>query len=105
MIVRRQYVLEESCSGKDLDRGIPWTATVRKGMRLSMSMVFTGYGFDSACPRCNTETSAIAGTNTQWYVGHSSIQFGQSAKLSFKYKQKLPDVVPSRGICQRSWFS
>ncbi|VUC29308.1 unnamed protein product [Clonostachys rosea] len=42
MVVRRQYALEENITGKDLDESLPPKASFRRGMKINMSMIFTG---------------------------------------------------------------
>ncbi|KAH6685669.1 hypothetical protein F5X68DRAFT_209105 [Plectosphaerella plurivora] len=59
MVLRREYALEESCTGKDFDVRIPWSASLRRGMKINMSMVFTNVNMSSGrCPRCGTLASA-----------------------------------------------
>ncbi|KAI0875786.1 hypothetical protein GGS24DRAFT_272331 [Hypoxylon argillaceum] len=66
MVMRQQYALEESCSGKDINRHIPWNVTVRRGMKIDMSMIFADFALEGFCPRCDTETQATVGRNAQW---------------------------------------
>ncbi|KAK4185619.1 hypothetical protein QBC35DRAFT_465409 [Podospora australis] len=61
-VLQQQYALEESCTSRDLDRSIPWTASVRNGMTVSMSILLTNSGtVDGACPRCCTYHQADEG--------------------------------------------
>ncbi|RYO92152.1 hypothetical protein DL762_001810 [Monosporascus cannonballus] len=48
MVLRREYALEENCSGKDIDHSLPWSASFRRGMKVNMSMVFTNVPVESA---------------------------------------------------------
>lgn len=67
LVVKRQFALEESCSGKDLDQTLPLNACLRRGMKINMSMIFVNVqilkGF---CPRCKIETDAPEETTVQW---------------------------------------
>ncbi|KAJ8127426.1 hypothetical protein O1611_g6211 [Lasiodiplodia mahajangana] len=65
MVLRQQYALEDSCSGKDISRDIPWNAAVRRGMKLDMSMIFVGFAIGAFCPRCGTGTQVAVGQNAQ----------------------------------------
>ena len=68
MIQRNAYVLEESISGKDLERGRPLNQNLRRGMRITMSMVFDNHKktVTGACPRCGKKTIAEKGTSIYW---------------------------------------
>ncbi|KAM0440867.1 hypothetical protein ACHAPT_000169 [Fusarium lateritium] len=59
MVMRREYVLEESASGRDLDPERPLHLCLRRGMKIHMSMIFqTPWFLPGACPRCMTKTDA-----------------------------------------------
>ncbi|RSL41160.1 hypothetical protein CEP53_012924 [Fusarium sp. AF-6] len=58
MVLKREYALEESSSGRDLDRNRPLHFCLRKGMKINMSMIFdAGAVVSGACPRCNMVTN------------------------------------------------
>ncbi|KAK4111492.1 hypothetical protein N656DRAFT_780793 [Canariomyces notabilis] len=38
-VLNHEYALEESCTGRDVEKSLPWTASVRRGMRVNMSIV------------------------------------------------------------------
>ncbi|KAH6971410.1 hypothetical protein BKA56DRAFT_635546 [Ilyonectria sp. MPI-CAGE-AT-0026] len=60
MVARGEYALEESCTGKDIDRTHPWSASFRRGMKVNMSMVFTNIAMvRGCCPRCETVADAL----------------------------------------------
>ncbi|WAO84146.1 Hypothetical protein NCS54_00135200 [Fusarium falciforme] len=66
MVMRREYALEESASGRDLDPERPLHLCLRRGMRINMSMIFqTAERLSGACPRCRTETAAPEGITAQ----------------------------------------
>ncbi|GAB1311654.1 Fungal N-terminal domain-containing protein [Madurella fahalii] len=58
-VVRGQYALEEACTCRDIDASLPWMMSVRRGMKINMSIIFesatvvVGY-----CPRCETKRNA-----------------------------------------------
>lgn len=67
MVVRGDYALEESASGKDVNRTIPWHACIRRGMKVNMSMVFHKFGIvNGSCPRCKAAIDAPENVNVQW---------------------------------------
>ncbi|KAF6803827.1 hypothetical protein CPLU01_16091 [Colletotrichum plurivorum] len=67
MVLRKQFALEESCSGADIERHIPWSVAIRPGMKINMSMVFPK---DSKvlekCPRCKTKLKDLKRINVEW---------------------------------------
>ncbi|KAI0134228.1 hypothetical protein BJ170DRAFT_609022 [Xylariales sp. AK1849] len=66
MVLRREFALEESCSERDLDRKIPLAMSLRRGMRLNMSMIFANAdSIIGACPRCRTVSDAPEGVKVQ----------------------------------------
>ena len=68
---RGQYSLEEACTGKDIDDSIPFTAAVRRGMKINMSIVFVQVAdFTTVCcPRCETAyTGQQENVLRQWCV-------------------------------------
>lgn len=69
MVQRQAYALEESATGKDLRTDIPLPQCLRRGMRISMSMIFERSELIvGACPRCRAITNAPEGVDIQWYV-------------------------------------
>ncbi len=66
-VLRREFALEENCTGKDLDRNMPLTVCLRRGMKINMSMVFTTPNLmQGSCPRCGTATDAPKDITIQW---------------------------------------
>ncbi|KAL1841536.1 hypothetical protein VTJ49DRAFT_6965 [Mycothermus thermophilus] len=55
----RLYTLEEACTGRDIDRLKPLVCSLRRGMRVNMSMVFENPSRENryACPRCGATVS------------------------------------------------
>lgn len=66
-VARGQYALEEACTSTDVDASLPWTMSVRRGMKINMSIIFesatvvVGY-----CPRCETKRNAPEDVTVQW---------------------------------------
>ncbi|KAH7254936.1 hypothetical protein MRS44_016409 [Fusarium solani] len=57
MVLNRQYALEESSSGRDLDTNRPLHFCLRRGMKINMSMIFNASTVvTGTCPRCNKVT-------------------------------------------------
>ncbi|UPK95737.1 hypothetical protein LCI18_006672 [Fusarium solani-melongenae] len=57
MVLKREYALEESSSGRDLDMDRPLHFCLRRGMKINMSMIFNASTVvTGACPRCNKVT-------------------------------------------------
>lgn len=67
MVLRRQFALEENCTGRDIDANLPWSASFRRGMKINMSMVFTNVEIASGCcPRCRTAATAPENQSVCW---------------------------------------
>lgn len=67
MVLRQEYALEENCTGEDIDRSRPWSASFRRGMKVNMSMVFTDISIvNGCCPRCKTAAEAPDDLSVQW---------------------------------------
>lgn len=68
-VVKKHYALEEAHTQKDVDWSLPWTASVRRGMRISMSVVFRVMSVSvsrSSCPGCLKKQDVTRGVNFQW---------------------------------------
>lgn len=65
-VQRMEYNLEESFSGKIVDRRLPVQYALRPGMKVDMSMIFVGIKIDGVCPRCKTRTQATEGVTVLW---------------------------------------
>lgn len=61
--MRKQYALEDGLSGTDLDMQSRFS--LRRGMKINMSMVFPGTQI-TRCPRCQAATTAEEGRYIQW---------------------------------------
>lgn len=67
MVLRNQYVLEDSASGRDLNTETPLRHCLRRGMKLNMSMVFeTMETVAGTCPRCHMVTDTHENVSVQW---------------------------------------
>jgi hypothetical protein len=59
MVHKRHYALEEEVTGKDLDQNLPLALSLRRGMKLNMSMFFAvDRHWSGTCPRCHTDNTA-----------------------------------------------
>ena len=66
-VLKREYAIEEGISGNALSRNREWSACLRPGQKVDMSMAFSDTAFlASTCPGCGTESSASVVTRTQW---------------------------------------
>lgn len=73
MVVQKQFALEESCSGADIERHVPWSVAIRPGMKINMSMVFPKESEAlEDCPRCRTKLDVPKRTGAEWYEGNAS---------------------------------
>ncbi|KID65919.1 hypothetical protein MAN_05578, partial [Metarhizium hybridum] len=66
MVQRQDYALEEGTTGRDLNTSLPLRRSLRRGMKINMSMIF--YGTEvvvGACPRCHTVADAPEDVNVQ----------------------------------------
>lgn len=66
---KKQYALEDHCSGMDLDRSQPLAQWLRRGMKVNMSMVFRVTKQEltrSRCPRCRAAVASTEGRTVQW---------------------------------------
>ncbi|KAL2674038.1 hypothetical protein Neosp_012484 [[Neocosmospora] mangrovei] len=67
MVLKREYILEESSSGRDLDTNRPLHFCLRKGMKINMSMMFNASTVvTGACPRCNMVADRPEDVTVQW---------------------------------------
>ena len=68
-VVRQQYALEEACTERDINQSLPWTVSMRRGMRIHMSIVFEELPVSTtSCPGCKTEHDVPQDVNFQWSV-------------------------------------
>lgn len=68
-VLNGEYALEEACTGTDIDTSLPLSASVRKGMKINMSIIFmvdTIITQPERCPRCETSYSAAENVVVQW---------------------------------------
>ncbi|CAH0058113.1 unnamed protein product [Clonostachys solani] len=82
MVIQGKYALEENITGTDLNQSLPPKASFRRGMKINMSMIFTGdQMMQGVCPRCGINNNAPENTNVKcqtdgcgvWLHGITSI--------------------------------
>jgi hypothetical protein len=67
MVLRNNYALEDSLSGRDIDRSLPLKSSLRRGMKIDMSMVFASTAvITGSCPRCQIIVDAVEDVSIQW---------------------------------------
>lgn len=67
LVVAKQFALEEHFSGHDIDEKIPVLASLRRGMKVDMSMKFDDtFLITGTCPRCRQVSDAPEGKTVQW---------------------------------------
>jgi uncharacterized protein (UPF0212 family) len=67
LVLQRQYALENDRSGEDLDATKPLMASLRRGMKINMAMIFIDVDVVSgSCPRCQTPIDAEEGVTLEW---------------------------------------
>jgi hypothetical protein len=65
-VVRKEYAIEESRSGRELTRNREWSMCFRAGQKVDMSMVFKQKQPATTCPGCQAETQAADAAIIQW---------------------------------------
>ena len=66
-IEKRQFVLEDSRRKHGLDLAKPWTALIRPGQHLSMSMVFRQQQLSPGiCPSCGGKNDELEVEEVTW---------------------------------------
>lgn len=66
-VVNRHYVLEEAHTAQDVDRSLPLASSVRRGMKIYMSIVFNDLLVCmTSCPGCQTRCEVLKETKRQW---------------------------------------
>ncbi|EJT69035.1 hypothetical protein GGTG_13432 [Gaeumannomyces tritici R3-111a-1] len=91
---KKQYALEDHCSGRDLDRSRPLAQWLRRGMKVNMSMVFrvTKQGLTgSQCPRCHTTVVATEGRTVQCKTAQCGMWFRISESQYVEEKDDQDD--------------
>ncbi|KAK8063395.1 hypothetical protein PG996_008047 [Apiospora saccharicola] len=68
LVQSRLFALEDDCSGQDIDRNLPMSTCLRRGMKINMSFIFTEDGLRGCCPRCGTTMSNQNNNNVQCSV-------------------------------------
>ena len=72
-VVQQQYALEEARTERDISWSLPWTVSMRRGMRIHMSIVFEDLSVSTtSCPGCQTEHDVPQDVNFQWSVMEST---------------------------------
>ncbi|KAL8383116.1 hypothetical protein RB595_006735 [Gaeumannomyces hyphopodioides] len=90
---KKQYALEEHCSGRDLNRSRPLTQWLRRGMKVNMSMVFrvTKQESRSRCPSCHTTVVATEGRTVQCKTTQCGMWFRVSESQYVEEKDDQDD--------------
>lgn len=91
---KKQYALEEHCSGRDLDRSRPLTKWLRRGMKVNMSMVFRVTKQEltrSRCPRCYTTVVATEGRTVRCKIAECGMWFRVSESQYVEEKNDQDD--------------
>lgn len=65
-VIRKEYAIEESKSGRELARDWEWSRCFRPGLKVNMSMVFKQNQPISTCPGCQSETKAADTAMIEW---------------------------------------
>jgi hypothetical protein len=66
-ILKREYVIEEGITGRDVSRENELIMSLRPGQKVDMSMIFSDLdGNSNRCPRCFNKSEASSETRTQW---------------------------------------
>jgi hypothetical protein len=69
MVKRRQYIMQDELSGRELHPAIPLDVAVRPGQKMNMCMVFYSKEEpENTCPRCGTITLARSDEDVEWYA-------------------------------------
>lgn len=66
---RGEYVLQESATGRDVDRGTDWNLAFFPGQKIAMSMLFIKVEKDAesgSCPYCFTLSDKSDNSSIQW---------------------------------------
>lgn len=66
MVKQKEYALEESCRGIELPQNKPLAASLRRGMRINMAMLFPSTADTSSCPRCDVPAQGQDGQEIKW---------------------------------------
>lgn len=106
MVHRLEYTLEETCSGKRINRKFPLKSAIRRGMRLEMNMIFKDIDVTSRCPRCNTRAEMKPGILVQWCVelGFHPV-LGMSFLLTVKTFEANGNTVACGSECARTMMA
>jgi len=66
-IAKGEFAIEESTTGRDINREHEFSIMFRPGQKIDMSMVFSDINSASnSCPRCGTMSEVSAEIRTQW---------------------------------------
>ena len=66
-IKRKEFVLQDHATNREIDRSFPWEASFVPGQRVDMSMLFVNQeAATTSCPKCRTPSSSSPDTESQW---------------------------------------
>lgn len=66
MIQRRSYALEDAAGRKDLPLTTPLSTSLRRGMRITMIMLYGTLYESRPCPRCGRSAQTLPGIEVKW---------------------------------------
>jgi hypothetical protein len=66
-VLRKEYAIEDSRSGQELNRRREWSMLFRPGQKVDMSIIFKQSNTSTSCPGCQTESRAACDSVTEWY--------------------------------------
>jgi hypothetical protein len=66
----KEYVFQESATGRDIERSRPWTGAFLPGQRVNMSLIFRYIADDgnanTSCPNCHQSSTQSYEKSIQW---------------------------------------
>ena len=67
MVKKKEYVIQESATRREIGRSCPWEASFLPGQRVVMSMLFNdSTSSTSSCPRCRLFSNEPQDSDVQW---------------------------------------
>jgi len=66
-VLRREYAIEDSATGRDFERKRDWNMCFRPGQKVDMSMTFPDAGrSSSSCPGCGKVAESLDNLQIKW---------------------------------------
>ena len=67
MVQKKEYVIQESATRREIGRSSPWEASFLPGQKVVMSMLFNdSISSTSSCPRCRLSSDEPQDSDVQW---------------------------------------